>query len=249
MIGTKSGARISFRALAALALAAPLATAACGGGQPPVESPSGGESGTPEKRGGSGLGVSAEIGGMPEAETAEVFQRAGSKMTRCFEKGLKRVPYLGGEIRIAVRVTQDGATRWAYVKDSTIGDVDTEQCMLGVIKGSAWPKPVGGEGLTENSYSFEPSPDERPPVSWSPEQLGKGFQEVQPKLADCRQSAGTGALKATFYVDPDGKVVSAGVSGADEKVEAAVSCVVDALRGTTFPSPGSYDAKVSVSIE
>jgi hypothetical protein len=157
------------------------------------------------------------------------------------------VPYLAGEIRLSVRVTIEGTVRWAYVKDSTLGDRETETCMLAVLKGTTWPKPVGGgEGLAENTFTFEPNPEERPPVAWAPEQLGKASGEVMSSLSSCRQSAGTGALKATLYVDPDGKLVSAGVSGSDERAEAAAQCVVDALREVKFPSPGSYDAKVSV---
>jgi hypothetical protein len=226
-----------------------LALAACGGGQSQAEAPGGGEDTAPVQKGRSSLSVSSEIGALDEAETQEVFKRAASKLSRCFEKGLRRVPYMGGEVRVAVRVSMDGSTRWAYVKDSSLGDLETEQCMLQAIKGATWPKPVGGEGLAENSYTFDPSPDERQPVSWAPEQLGKGFEEVQPKLASCRSGASTGALKATLYVDPDGKVVTAGVSGSDEKADGAVRCVVEALRGVKFPSPGSYDAKVSVTIE
>ena len=40
-----------------------------------------------------------------------------------------------------------------------------------------------------------------------------------------------------------------GVASADEKGEAAVSCVIGALQSITFPSPGSYASKVSVTIE
>lgn len=231
----------------AVALAA---LAGCGGGQPQVDAPVGeGEPEPERKSGGGNLNVSSEIGAMDEGRTQEVFEKAAPKVTRCFEQGLRRVPYLGGEIRIAVRVTEAGTTRWIYAKDSTLGDRQTEACMLEALKGVAWPKPQGGEGLAENGYTFEPSPDERPPVSWSPDALGKPWQEALPRLTDCRKEAGTGALKATMYVDPDGKVVSAGVSGADDRAEAAASCVVDALREVTFPSPGSYDAKVSVPID
>ena len=230
-----------------LALAA---LAGCGGGQPQVDSPrpDNGQ-GDEQRQGSSGMNVSAEIGAMDEAATQEVFEKAAPKLTRCFEQALRRVPYLGGEVRLALRVTESGAARWVYVKDSTLGDRQAETCMVEALKSASWPKPQGGEGLAENSYTFEPSPDERPPVGWTPDALGAPFQDALPQLNDCRKGAGTGALKATMYVDPDGKVLAAGVSGSDDRAESAASCVVDALRGVTFPSPGSYDAKVTVAID
>src|SRR5262249_36910402 len=95
---------------------------------------------------------------------------------------------------------------------------------------------------------FDPSGEERPPVPWSPDQLGAPFKKARPALKDCVKSAGTGPMKATLYVDTDGKPQSVGVSVSDEKGEAAVACVIDVLKGTTFPSPGSYASKVSVDI-
>ncbi|WP_044242857.1 AgmX/PglI C-terminal domain-containing protein [Chondromyces apiculatus] len=237
-------------ALAALtALAALAALSACGGSTPPPEAPTQDSGSSSGRQSGSGMGVSAEIGALDEAETQAVFEKAAPKLSRCFEQGLRRVPYLGGEVRLAARVTASGSARWVYVKDSTLGDRQAEACMVEALRGATWPKPVGGEGLAENSYTFEPSPDERQPVGWSSDALGAPFQEALPQLTTCRKDAGTGALKATLYVDPEGKVVSAGVSGSDDRAESAATCVVDALRGVTFPSPGSYDAKVSVAID
>ncbi|AKT41829.1 AgmX/PglI C-terminal domain-containing protein [Chondromyces crocatus] len=225
------------------------AFAGCGGTQPPAEVPEAEGSSSTARRGGSGMGISAEIGALDEADTQAVFEKAAGKLMRCFEQGMRRVPYLGGEVRLAARVTESGGARWVYVKDSTLGDRQAETCMVETLRGVSWPKPVGGEGLAENSYHFDPSADERPPVSWSADALGAPFQDALPRLTSCRKDAGTGVMKATLYVDPDGKVVSAGVSGSDDRAEAAASCVVDALRGVTFPSPGSYDAKVSVTID
>jgi hypothetical protein len=108
---------------------------------------------------------------------------------------------------------------------------------------------MGGEGLAENTFNFEPGGDDRPPVAWTPEQLGKPWKAAKTTLSQCRKKAGSGALRATLYVDTDGKAKAVGVSGADEKAEAAVSCVIDTLKALTFPSPGSYASKVSVTIE
>ncbi len=195
------------------------------------------------------MSAQAEIGAMNEEKVQAAFERASHRLAGCYEKGVQRIPYLGGEIRFKVRVTEEGKARWAFVKDSTLGDRETEACMLEVLKKTRWPKPVGGEGLAENSFTFEPSSDERPPVPWTPDKLGTPYKKAQPALESCRSQAGASQLKATLYIDTDGKPLGVGVSSADERGEDAAECVAGALREVTFPSPGSYASKVSVDID
>jgi hypothetical protein len=191
----------------------------------------------------------SEIGGLDDAKVKQTFEHLSSRLTGCYAAGAQRLPYLGGDVRFVVRIARDGSVRWAYVRDSTLGDRDTEVCMLGVLKAASWPKPLGGEGLAENSFAFEPGNEERPPVAWSPEQLGPALRSARSALSQCRKKAGAKSIKATLYVETDGKATSVGVASADEKGEAAAPCVVEALKGLKFPSPGSYASKVSVTLE
>lgn len=232
-----------------LAAAAP-AAAGCGGSQEAIKEPVN----EPTSDGGprrSSLGVSAEIGALDEGQVKQAFKKASPKIEKCYVDGTQRVPYLAGEVRIKVRVTREGRARWLYVMDSTLGDRVTEDCMLGALKGITWPSPVDGEeGFADSGFSFAPGGDERMPVDWTPEQLGAPYvKEAKPKLAKCRTEAGAGPLKATLYVDTDGKAGAVGVSASDEKGEGAVRCVVDTLSAIKFPSPGSFASKVTVTIE
>jgi hypothetical protein len=149
-----------------------------------------------------------------------------------------------------VRVKKDGSARWIYVKDSSLGDHETEACMVGVLKAVKWPEPIDGEeGILENGFEFAPGSEERMPVDWTPDQLGAKFRDARPKLTQCRSDAGTGPLKATLYIDTEGKAGGIGVSTSDEKGEGAIRCVIETLSGLTFPSPGSFASKVSVVID
>jgi hypothetical protein len=235
----------------AILIFAAIALTGCGAAPPPPAE----EAGTKPTDAGAayhahqGIGTESEIGGLDEGKVKQVFQRSAAKLSACYDKGAERLPYLAGEISFRLRITHDGVVRWAHVKDSSLGDRITEECMLAILKAASWPLPQGGEGLAENSFTFEPGSDERPPVAWSPEQLGQPFRKAKGALAKCRKGAGTGPMKATLYVDTDGKPSAVGVSTADERGDAAVSCVIDTLKGLTFPSPGSYASKVSVTID
>lgn len=194
--------------------------------------------------------VESEVGALDAGQVQAVFSGASAALQDCYARGVGRIAFLAGEIRLAVRVGEDGSTRYAFVKDSTLGDRATESCMLGVLRTKRWPKPVGGkEGNAETSFQFDPGDEERPPVDWDESRMGDGYGKVRPRLSECRKSAGAGPMKATLYVETDGKPLGVGVSGADVKSEEAAGCVVDALMGAKLSSPGSYAAKVTVSID
>jgi hypothetical protein len=246
-VGSNSSKFILFIGLVAACLGA----ASCGGSQEVVTGPTDdGQTTEDSGRRRSGMGVESEIGALDEGQVKATFKRIEKQLAGCYERGTGRVPYLAGEIAFKIRVNKEGKVRWVYVKDSSLGDHDTESCMVRVLKGASWPSPIDGQdGITESSFAFEPGGDERMPLSWSPEQLGPKFKDAQGKLSQCRTDAGTGPLKATLYIDTDGKPGSIGVSSSDEKGDAAISCVIETLNGLTFPSPGSYASKVTVTIE
>ena len=142
---------------------------------------------------------------MNEEATAKAFDAVKPKLLSCYEKGLARIAYLAGEVHFLVRVTEAGKTRWAFMKESTLGDRDAELCMIEVVKKIAWPKPLGGEGLAEYTLPFEPPPDERQAVQWTTSRLGPVHHAAKSALAKCKATAGTAALSATLYVETDGK--------------------------------------------
>jgi hypothetical protein len=193
--------------------------------------------------------VEADIGGLDDMKVKHKFEQVSVSLSRCFSEGEQNVAYLSGDIHFVIRIKKDGSARWAYVKDSTLGDRETEACMLRVLKGATWPQPLGGEGLAENTFTFDPGEEKRLPVAWTPKQLGPAHEKVKRALAQCKQQAGTRSLTATLYIDTDGKAASVGVASGDEKGEDAAQCVIDALKPLKYPSPGSYASKVSVSVE
>ncbi len=235
----------------ALVIVGAWALIGCGGGNEPApqtenDANQSGEAG-PKKK--SGFGVQQEMGELDEKKTTATFEHVSSDLQKCFSQGIGRLPYLAGEVRLVVRIAESGAAKYAFVKESTLGDRQTENCMLGVLKSASWPKPVGGEGQAEKGLSFDPGGDERPPVAWTPDRLGGALGKAKGELASCRSSAGAGPMQATLYVGTDAKAPAVGVSGGDEKAEKAVSCVQSALEKITFPSPGSWPAKVTIPID
>ena len=120
--------------------------------------------------------------------------------------------------------------------------------MLDVLRSKKWPKPVGGEhGLARKSFEFDPPNDVRPPTDWDGEQLEKTLAKLRGKIRSCKNGSG-GNFEATMYVSTDGSVLAVGVTPPDENGEEAVDCLVSTLKDATFPSPGSWPAKVTFAL-
>jgi hypothetical protein len=218
---------------------------ACGGDAPPSKTADDVPETTKARRGGPS--VSSEIGGLDEDKVDAVFQASLSGLQRCLQEGAERVEFLGGSVGFFVKIDGDGKVDGAYVEKSTLGDRDTEKCMLGALRSRHWPKPVGGEhGLARKSFDFDPPNDVRPPADYDRGHLSRGLDKISSKLDSCKGHKG--AYEATIYVATDGSVLAASVTPPDEDGENSVDCLVSTLKSASFPSPGSWPAKITFSL-
>src|SRR5262245_43056143 len=142
---------------AALSLATALALTLAACSAPPVQVEEPSTSGPAPTRQRAQPTFDSEVGALDPTQVQAVFDSASESLKECYSRGVGRIGFLAGEIKLAVRVLQDGSTKYAFVKESTLGDRSTEECMLGVVKRKTWPKPQGGrEGTAETSFTFDP---------------------------------------------------------------------------------------------
>jgi hypothetical protein len=221
--------------------------AACGGDKPPPKAP------TPppeqaEQHDGQQAQVSAEIGALDEDAVTRTFASSLKGLQRCLDDGAGKVQYLGGSVSFSIKVDQRGQLSDARLDHSTLGDYDTEKCMLDVLRSKQWPKPVGGvHGLASKSFEFDPPNDVRPPTEWTSDRIDKTLDELGSKISSCKGGA-SGSFSATMYVGTDGHALSVGVTPPDSHGEAAVDCLVGVLKEAKYPSPGSWPAKVTFTL-
>jgi hypothetical protein len=218
---------------------------ACGESAPPPQTADD-QPQTEQPRSG-GPSVSSEIGGLNEEKVNAAFESSLSGLQRCLEQGASRVEFLGGSVSFFVKIDTEGKVDSAYLEKSTLGDRDTEKCMLGALRSKRWPKPVGGEhGLARKSFDFDPPNDVRAPADYDQDHLGKGLNKIAGKLSSCKSAKGS--YEATMYLATDGSVLSASVTPPSEEGESAVDCLVSTLKEASFPSPGSWPAKVTFTL-
>jgi hypothetical protein len=219
---------------------------ACGGSEPAAQAPAP----TVEARDDAPrqVSTSAEIGGLNEEKVDKTFQRALSDFQRCLDDGAKRVEFLGGSVAFFLKIDAEGKVDHAHLEKSTIGDRETERCMLDSLRSKKWPRPVGGlHGLARKSFDFDPPNDVRAPTSWDGEHVSDAVGKLSRKVSACKKGA-SGAFEATVYVSTDGSVMAAGVTPPNEAGESDVDCLVATLKAATLPSPGSWPAKVTFSL-
>ncbi len=238
----------ALRSLFQLALVSTAALAvACGGDKPPPKAPAP-EHEQAEADHTQQAQVSAEIGALDEDAVTRTFASTLKGLQRCLDDGAGKVQYLGGSVSFSIKVDQEGHLSDARLDHSTLGDRDTEKCMLGVLRSKQWPKPVGGmHGLATKSFEFDPPNDVRPPTEWPSDRVEKTLDELASKISSCKGGS-AGSFGATLYVGTDGHALSVGVTPPDARGESAVDCLVGVLKEAKYPSPGSWPAKVSFTL-
>ncbi len=225
--------------------------AACGGGSPPLESPESAPAAAVReeapKKAAPRPSVSQELGEIDPRAVENTFTRIRSKIVSCHKAGTTRVEYLSGEVKFFLRIGDDGKVKWGFLEHSTLGDRETEKCMLRAMTDSTWPLPKGGDAEVRKEIAFDIG-DARAPIGWHPDKVVPSL----PKVREAAQKCGKfGTLDATIYVVSEGnggKAEAAGVAGGGKEGEASADCVADVLRGAKWPSPGSWSAKVSFKL-
>jgi hypothetical protein len=143
--------------------------------------------------------------------------------------------------------------KWSYLEDSSLGDRDTEKCILEVLGGQQWPKPEGGpqaEVRSSSSFGFDPPPNARQPSSWQSDKVSATLGKHSKDIEKC--TSGVNAkFTVTAYVEPagkEGKVMAVGVATTSQEGADKADCLVDTIKKIKMPSPGSWAAKVTFQL-
>ncbi|MCA9626429.1 MAG: hypothetical protein KC766_02130 [Myxococcales bacterium] len=226
-----------------------LSQAACGGGDPPPKAPVQDLDDDSGKRSsGSPLDVSAEIGALDEGEVTKTFEAALPDLEACMKSGASRVEFIGGAVQFSLKINQGGSLSEAYLERTTLGDRDTEKCLLTALGKRTWPSPQGGiHGLAHKGFEFDMVNDVRPPVIWDSGEVRETLDSLSDKISECK-SGGAGDFEVTMYVGTSGQVLGAGVAQSNASDDTAADCIVGVLKDGKFKSPGSWPAKVSFSL-
>jgi hypothetical protein len=215
---------------------------ACSRSGPPPRvavSPDAPESRTPQD---DALAVSGLLGTLSQQEIQGALEPRLPKFLRCATQRRGQVDVLAGALTMRFEIAVDGTVDHVQPAESTLGDRETERCMLEIAKATRFPAPHGGEAEFRWPLELPPDTDVRPPVELLPDPerapLAAGRAELH---ARC----GGGPVLVTAYVEPTGQVLAAGVAASELATPSELDCVAEGVRAFRFDSPGSYVGKLS----
>ena len=190
-----------------------------------------------------GVQISGLMGTIDADEVRMAIEPRLTRFLRCFARRYDEIEVLGGHIHMSFRVDVEGNVIWVFPNESTIGDRETERCLIETAAAIRFPRPRGGEAEFGYPLDLDPPEDVRPPVAWAESSVADVLEANRGSLREC----GSG-FSVTLYIAPGGEVMAAGAAADDLDRAANIDCVTDAVRQWEMPDPGSYPAKVSFSI-
>lgn len=193
----------------------------------------------------SGVSVTGLMGTISQDAVRHALEPRMNDFARCFSNRMGEVEFLSGDITMAFRIDLAGHVLWVYPSASTIGDHDTESCILDVARRARFSPPRGGEAEFTWGFGLDAADDIRLPTSWPETHVAAVVDANRGSLGSCGRSTG---FRITAYVAPGGAVMAAGGTTPDADSLSALSCVVSAVRSWPMPDPGSYAAKVTFSL-
>lgn len=196
-----------------------LVLTACGSSPPPkVEEPVQ-ESTRTQRSGGPAPQVAQELGSIDQKKVEQTFAKLQTgALETCHTQGRDRIEFLTGDVKVFLRIDGNGKMKYGFFEDSTLGDRETEKCILGVFASTSWPKPEGGEAEVRSGFGWGPG-SEREPTSWSSDKVSTALVESKDVKRDvdaCKKGV-KGDFRVTAYVEADEEGEHGGKHGKNGK--------------------------------
>ena len=104
------------------------------------------------------VALAALKGDKTLAELAERFDVHQNEIKACYERALQKDPTLYGKVAVRWIIDPTGAVPRASLSASTLGNTETEACILRRVRRWRFPPPRGG-GVVQVTYPwiFKPS--------------------------------------------------------------------------------------------
>jgi hypothetical protein len=192
--------------------------------------------------------LASELGYVDPKEVDATFARTQESLLACLEQRTSVFDGVSGGFAVFLRLSDEGRVRWGHLESSSLGDRKVEKCILDVFRKTQWPRPDQGDAEVRNKLDFDLPEGVRPPQAVSASRFPTTLGPALPKLAACKGSE-KGTVEITAYVDTNGSVLSAGAASRNGKLNGELDCMTDAVRSLSFPSPGSYPAKLTFPID
>jgi len=198
---------------------------------------------------GDGMRVEGALGTLDQSAVQAGLSRSMLEFTSCYDRNARGKPYLCGDVELAFRVTREGKIKKVRIKQSSLGALPVERCILEAARTATFQRPRGGEA----EFSYTVSFNGRVPVNaWDPGMVKQEIDDNRDKLfikQEGRESIPLEVprgLRVTMYVNRRGKVVSAGMTAEEEIDEEFSTHFISSVKTIQFEKPEGF-VKVTIS--
>jgi hypothetical protein len=198
--------------------------------------------------GGDGMIVEGTRGHLDPADIQPVVERSWDEVQACYEGGVGKLRYIGGQLELKFRVNKDGSVKHVHVASGTLGAWPVEKCILAVAMAFRFPRPRGGEAVFSFPIDF---PARGRTVAMEPGRAASDLGPKLDKLASCVAEADGDVppLALTVYVGPGGAVTMAGFAAdGDAPIpEPFADCAAALVMSWKLSDPRGTVAKATVN--
>ncbi len=220
-------------------------TVACGGKQEQnngkVVSLEDYESSTYKIEAGNGS-IEGLLGNVTQDEIERVLAENRSAMLRCYENAVEDLEEIEGDLRFEIQVASNGTVDEAYISAGDLGSIETESCMLNIVKKFRFKRVPGGVALLSYPMSLEAPYDHPTPAQWNNSNISSVIDKYRSEIDECIQNQ-TG-VHVTAYVGKGGVVLSSGAAGDTAEAYSNAQCLAQCMKKWSFASPPDDLAKV-----
>lgn len=189
--------------------------------------------------------VEGLLGTVTDDEIHRVFDNNMRYLLKCYEDEVFELEEMEGSLTFELEVASEGTVNHAFIRESSLGSLETESCMLRKVEGFTFQRQPGGIAVLSYPLELLPAYDHPAPKPLTRADIGdKIDSEYGEDVSGCL-NGGSGVV-LTFYIGQGGMVLAAGASAYDVDTYESAMCLAKAARGWRFDDPGNDLAKATI---
>lgn len=178
--------------------------------------------------GAQSMGLSSEMGVYDSSDIEDVMHEHFADIRNCYGRAGHARRYAGGKVMLRFEVDATGKPTDVLMVQNSLGNRNVESCLFEVSMNLRFPPPIGDKA-TSFDYPIEfKSTHELPVLDLDSHKIDRDVSGYLAGLASCGKVSNA-ITQAVFYIEPSGRVGSAGLQSQAHVDRAAADCVVQQI--------------------
>jgi hypothetical protein len=188
--------------------------------------------------------VKGLTGTLNEDDVHQTMEAQQPAFDTCIQESRRSVRWVSGAIQFAFKVDAEGKVADVHPTESTLGHHDLEQCLIGAVASTVFPKPAGRATATFKwGMTVEAVPG-RPPDPLDEKVLDRVLRKHGRDVVRTCELRRRERFLVTAYIARSGRVLSAGAVPMPPKASEKLGCVLEEVANWRMPKV-DYRSKTS----